>query len=175
SAGVSPEITPVQHFYLVSKNFQDPVVAASGWHLRVTGLVQRPLSLTYAALRQQPVTSEYVTLECISNNVGGALISTGKFTGVSLRDLLRAAGAQPGAAAVNFTAADGYTESLPLPVVLSSPEILVAYDLDGAALPTQHGFPARILIPGRYGMKGPKWLQQIDLAAQQRGGYWEEE
>lgn len=174
-AGLSPEITPVEHFYVVSKNFQDPNVAAGGWRLRVDGLVSRPLSLDYGGLLRLPPTDEYVTLECISNNVGGNQISTGRFTGVPLRDLVQMTGPGPGATALNFSAADGYTETLPLSVVSSSPEILVAYRLDGSPLPAEHGFPARILIPGRYGMKGPKWLQRIEVAAQGQGGYWEDE
>jgi DMSO/TMAO reductase YedYZ molybdopterin-dependent catalytic subunit len=133
------------------------------------------MTLDYAALKALPAATEYVTLECISNIVGGNQISTGLFTGVRLADLLSRAQPQPSATAVNFTAVDGYTETLPLAMVTSSPEILVVYELDGAALPTQHGYPARILIPGHYGMKGPKWLDQITLAATAHGGYWEDE
>lgn len=172
---LSPELTPADHFYVVSKNFADPVVAQAGWRLDVGGRVAKPLSLDYTALKALPATTEYVTLECISNDVGGNLISTGRFTGVSLRDLLAMASPASDATAVNFGAADGYTETLPVAVVQASPEILVAYELDGAPLPNQHGFPARILIPGRYGMKGPKWLQKITLADTAVGGYWEGE
>ena len=160
-AGFTPELTPAGHFYVVSKNFQDPSVAEQGWRLEVDGLVDNPLSLDYAALAAIAPASEYVTLECVSNDVGGALISTGRFTGVPLADMAAMAKPQGGAAAVNFSAADGYTESLPLSLVRASPEILVAYQLDGQPLPREHGFPARILIPGHYGMKGPKWLQRI--------------
>ena len=173
ASGLSPELTPPQRFYYVSKNFQDPAVSTEGWSLRVHGLVNHPLTLDYAALKALPPAEEVVTLECISNTVGGALISTARFTGVPLKDLLDKAGVRAGAAGVNFTAADGYTESLPLDLVQASPEILVAYLLDGAPLASGHGYPARILIPGHYGMKGPKWLQSIELAAQEKGGYWE--
>lgn len=175
AGALSPEVTPVDHFYVVSKNFADPSIAAAGWRLTVAGLVDQPLTLDYAALTALPTSSELVTLECISNDVGGNLISTGHFTGVSLAELLRRAQPRGGAVAVNFTAADGYSETLPVATVQASPEILVAHQLDGKPLATQHGFPARIVIPGRYGMKGPKWLQQIELSAQARGGYWEGE
>jgi len=94
---------------------------------------------------------------------------------VSLRDLVATAGPQPAAGWVKFKARDGYTESLPLGVVRDSPEILVAYMLDGQVLPASHGFPARILIPGRYGMKGPKWLDTIELATSEANGYWEQQ
>lgn len=173
--GPVPALTPPGNFYRVSKNFQDPVVPRAGWELKVSGLVDRPLHLAYADLKALPSTSQILTLECISNDVGGNLMSTGKFTGVPLRDLLAMASPRAGAAAINFRARDGYTESLALPTVMSSPEILVAYLLDDAPLPDAHGFPARVLIPGRYGMKGPKWLDEISLATSEGGGFWEGE
>jgi DMSO/TMAO reductase YedYZ molybdopterin-dependent catalytic subunit len=171
--GPMPELTPSDKFYVVSKNFSDPVVSERGWSLRVQGLVDRPLRIGYQELKQMPAVTEYVTLECVSNNVGGPQISTGRFTGVSLAALLKDASPRPGAGAVGFKARDGYTESLPLGFVLGSPEILVAYLLNDAPLVPVHGFPARILIPGRYGMKGPKWLDEIELTSSETGGYWE--
>jgi DMSO/TMAO reductase YedYZ molybdopterin-dependent catalytic subunit len=172
-AGPSPELTPVANFYVVSKNFVDPVVDASGWSLSIHGLVDKPQRLTLDALKALPAVTEYVTLECISNNVGGLQISTGQFTGVPLRDVLALASVQTGATLVAFRSRDGYTESLPLSLVQQSPEILVAHGLDGAPLPDLHGFPARILVPGHYGMKGPKWVEDIELTTGSRNGYWE--
>ncbi len=102
-------------------------------------------------------------------------MSTGQFTGVRLHYLVSMAVPQSKATHARFKARDGYTESLPLSLISSQPEILVAYALDGAPLPTGHGFPARILVPGHYGMKGPKWLDSIELASQDDGGYWESE
>jgi DMSO/TMAO reductase YedYZ molybdopterin-dependent catalytic subunit len=171
--GPAPELTPVEHFYRVTKNFQDPVVPAGDWSLRVSGLVARPLKLGYRELQAVPATTQIVTMECISNDVGGNLMSTGRFTGIPLRDLLTMAELRSGAGAVNFRARDGYTESLPLSVVMGAPEIVVAHQLNGSPLPDGHGFPARMLIPGRYGMKGPKWLESIDVAAAEAGGFWE--
>ena len=174
-SGASPEITPVQNFYLVSKNFGDPVVSSQGWSLSVFGLVERSLKLSLPELRSLPGVTQYVTLECISNDVGGALMSTGSFTGVSLRDLLAMASPTASATWAAFKARDGYAESLPLSLINGAPEILVAYDLDGAPIPDSHGFPARILIPGHYGMKGPKWLDSIELVNHESGGYWEQQ
>jgi DMSO/TMAO reductase YedYZ molybdopterin-dependent catalytic subunit len=173
--GISPAITPVDNFYVVSKNFADPTVQSQGWKLSVGGMVDKALSLSLADLRALPATSEYVTLQCISNNVGGNLMSTGSFTGVRLRDLVNMASPHPQAGWVAFRARDGYTESLSLSQVQASPEILVAYQLDGADLPMAHGYPARILIPGHYGMKGPKWLDDISLVSSEAGGYWEQQ
>jgi DMSO/TMAO reductase YedYZ molybdopterin-dependent catalytic subunit len=173
--GQSPEITPVQNFYVVSKNFSDPSIAAQGWSLGVGGMVDRPMRLSLAELRALAGASEYVTLECISNNVGGEQMSTGSFTGVRLSELLAMAGPKPQGTWVAFKARDGYSESLPMSLVQGAPEILVAYALDGAPLPMNHGFPARMLIPGHYGMKGPKWLDSIDLVNRESGGYWEQQ
>jgi DMSO/TMAO reductase YedYZ molybdopterin-dependent catalytic subunit len=173
--GPAPEITPVENFYIVSKNFVDPVVDAQGWSLAVGGLVDKPLKLSLTDLRALPGLTEYVTLECVSNDVGGGLMSTGSFTGVRLADLLTMAGARATGTWVAFTAVDGYTESIPVSLVQASPGIMVAYDLDGAPLPSGHGFPARMVIPGLYGMKGPKWLSRIDLVNRESGGYWEQQ
>jgi len=173
--GPSPEITPVGNFYVVSKNFSDPVIDAQGWTLSVGGMVNKPMRLSLTDLRALPGASEYVTMECISNNVGGELMSTGSFTGVRLRDLLAMTGPKPQGTWVAFKARDGYSESVPISLVDSAPEILVAYDLDGAPLPTSHGYPARMIIPGHYGMKGPKWLDSIELVNHESGGYWEQQ
>jgi DMSO/TMAO reductase YedYZ molybdopterin-dependent catalytic subunit len=171
--GISPAITPVSNFYVVSKNFSDPTVDGKSWKLSVGGMANRSLNLSLAELRALPETTEYVTLECISNNVGGELMSTGSFTGAPLRDVVAMASPSAQASWVVFRARDGYTESLPLSLVQSSPEILVAYDLGGSPLPMNHGYPARILIPGHYGMKGPKWLDAIELASSEARGFWE--
>src|SRR5438309_2314682 len=130
--GVLPAATPAPDFYQVSKNFQDPVVSANGWALQVGGHVGRPLRLSLPELEAIPGVTEVVTLECISNNVGGSLMSTGRFTGLPLRDLLTMAGPTPGARVVAFKARDGYTESLTLDTVMATAEILVAYRLNGA-------------------------------------------
>jgi DMSO/TMAO reductase YedYZ molybdopterin-dependent catalytic subunit len=173
--GPSPEITPIENFYVVSKNFSDPVISGQTWSLAVGGMVDRPMRLSLTELRALAASTEYVTLACISNNVGGELMSTGSFTGVSLRDLVAMAAPKPQGTWVAFKARDGYSESLPMSLVQGAPEILVAYQLDGVPLPMNHGFPARVIIPGRYGMKGPKWLDSIDVVNQESGGYWEQQ
>jgi len=173
SSAPTAELTPVGDFYVVSKNFTDPIVDPAGWALTIHGLVDKPQRLKLDDVRRLTAVSEYVTLECISNNVGGFQISTGLFTGPSLSAVLDLAGVQAGATLVAFRSRDGYTESLPLSLVRQSPEILLALTLDGAPLPDVHGFPARVLVPGHYGMKGPKWLEDIELTTGSRNGYWE--
>jgi DMSO/TMAO reductase YedYZ molybdopterin-dependent catalytic subunit len=173
--GISPEITPVGNFYIVSKNFTDPVVDGQRWRLSIGGLVDRPQRLSLQDLRALPSVRQYVTLECISNDVGGDLISTGSFTGVKMSDLIAMASPRSSATWAAFQSTDDYAESLPLSLINSQPSILVAYDLDGAPLPTSHGYPARVLVPGHYGMKGPKWLTSINLVDHESGGYWEQQ
>src|ERR671934_1410411 len=113
AGGPSPAITPVDRFYIVSKNFSDPVVSGSGWRLTVHGKVERAFSLTLDQFRALPATTETVTLECVSNNVGGALMSTGVFSGPSLRDLVVMASPAADADAIAFQSRDGYTETIP--------------------------------------------------------------
>ena len=173
--GVSPAVTPTQFFYVVSKNFVDPSVDASTWSLSVTGFVDKPLRLSLNELYALPTVTQYVTLECISNNVGGDQMSTGSFAGVSLRDLIATASPRADGTWAAFKAVDGYAESLPMSLIQGAPEILVAHSLGGQPLPQNHGFPARILVPGHYGMKGPKWLQSIELVDHESGGYWEQQ
>jgi len=171
AADPSP-ITPIEQFYVVSKNLIDPVVDASSWKLRISGHVQQPLTLTYSDILALPSVEAYRTLECISNEVGGDLISTGLWTGVRLADLLRRAGVAPEATLLVFTSVDGYTESMPLPRALD-PATLLAYRLNGQPLPPKHGFPLRVLGTGTYGMKNPKWLTEIQVATSAPPGFWE--
>jgi DMSO/TMAO reductase YedYZ molybdopterin-dependent catalytic subunit len=169
--GIVPAVTPVSSFYQVTKNFRDPIIDGAAWSLQIEGLVNEKIRLSYAALLALPTTVELITLECISNRVGGRLISTGRFEGPRLSELLGLA--QPTSAARHLAlhAAEGYLESLPLRDV--GREILVAHGLNGQPLTDEHGFPARLVIPGRYGMKGPKWLDRISVGASAVDGYWE--
>ncbi len=172
--GQSPEVTSANDFYYVSKNLTtDPTVDTGSWKLSVTGMVDAPYSLTYDQLRALPQVTQYHTLECISNEVGGDLMSNGYFTGVRLADALNAAHIQSGATAMIFTAADGYSDSLHLAQALDD-RALIVYLLDGQPLPIAHGFPARLLIPGLYGMKNGKWLTELSLASGPYTGYWEQ-
>jgi len=172
--GQAPEVTAAADFYYVSKNLAgDPMVNGQDWRLAFTGMVDKPYTLTYAQLRALPQVTQYHTLECISNEVGGDLMSNGYFTGVSLADALNAAGIQQGAASLIFKAADGYSDSLHLAQALDERSLIV-YLLDGQPLPTAHGFPARLLIPGLYGMKNGKWLTELSVAAGDYDGYWEQ-
>jgi DMSO/TMAO reductase YedYZ molybdopterin-dependent catalytic subunit len=172
-AGPSRPITPAGNFYVVSKNFQDPSVSAAGWSLGVRGLVDRPLSLSLAALRALPATTQIVTMECVSNLVGGELISTIAFTGVPLGDLIAMAGPRQQADALAFHCRDDYVETLSLAQATASRDVMIAYGFGDGPLPRQHGYPARVLVPGRYGMKSAKWLDWVEVRHGETGGYWE--
>lgn len=169
-----PLLTPTDAFYVVSKNLDDPVVKADSWRLSVKGLVQKPLTLDYAALTALPSVEQYRTLECISNDVGGSLMSTARWRGVPLAKLLDQAGADTAAPYVLFAAVDDYTESIPM-AIARQPTTLIAYQMNGAPLPAKHGFPARVILAGRYGMKNPKWLTAITIAKADEPGFWEQQ
>lgn len=166
------EVTDTDRFYVISKNFVDPVVNESGWQMKVGGLVVRPVTLTLTDLRALPRTTYLRTMECISNRIDGDLISNGQWTGVPLRMVLEQAGVKPEAVKVQFTCEDGYTTAIPLAAAMDEQTIL-AYEMNGAPLPSRHGFPARLIIPARYGMKNPKWITEIAPTVEDYQGYWE--
>ncbi len=173
--GPTPAVTPVADFYQVNKNLLPTTVDESGWRLGVDGLVDRPSQFSLFDLRSMPAVSAYRTLECISTDIlrGDHLISNQQWTGVRVSDLLDRVGAQPGAMWINWEAVDGFTESIPIDVA-RHPDTWIAYLMGGAPLTAEHGFPARVLIPGRFGMKQPKWLSRMTLATTGVIGYWVE-
>ncbi|MBI4609781.1 MAG: molybdopterin-dependent oxidoreductase [Candidatus Rokubacteria bacterium] len=171
-AGLAPEIVPVGKFYTVSKNVFDPAVNPARSSLEVKGLVDRPYRLTYEELRTLPAVEQYATLMCISNEVGGELISNGHWRGVRLKDLLNRAGIKPRAVEVILRAADGYSDSFPLKKGLED-GVVVVYEMNGKPLVKEHGAPARVIVPGIYGMTNVKWVTSIELADYDYKGYWE--
>ena len=173
-SGETAEVTPTASFYYVSKNLAgDPQIGQDSWKLSISGHVSAPYNLSYAELRALPKVERYHTLECISNEVGGNLISNAYFTGVRLADVLNMAGIQSGADEMIFRAADDYSDSLHLSQALN-PDALIVYLINGQPLPQEHGFPARLLIPGLYGMKNGKWLTALEVGTGQYTGYWEQ-
>jgi DMSO/TMAO reductase YedYZ molybdopterin-dependent catalytic subunit len=170
--GVRPQLTPAEQLYIVQATFSPPRVDASQWRLVIKGLVDHPLTLSYDELRALPRIDQTSTLTCISNQVGGNLIGNITWSGTRLRDLLQHAGIQPGAVDVVLRSLEGYTDSIPLERALS-PQNLVAYGMDGAALTRNHGFPARLIVPGIYGMKNVKWLKEIEVVAEDYQGFWQ--
>jgi DMSO/TMAO reductase YedYZ molybdopterin-dependent catalytic subunit len=171
--GLTPEVTPNRLHYVVDTSIIDPNVDRRSWRLRVGGLVGRPVELGYDELLAMASTEQYVTLQCISNLVGGDLVGTAKWTGVPLGAVLaRAGGVSPRAVRVVFHAVGGYSDSLPVAKALD-PATVVAYGMNDRSLPRAHGFPARIIAPGIYGMKQVKWLERIEVVDYDYRGYWQ--
>lgn len=165
-------ITPNDRFYVVTKNLVDPGVDRSLWRLEVAGTVDRPHTYDFAELSSLSSVEQLQTLECISNGVGGGLMSNATWRGVPLRTLIDAAGPRAGVERVVLHASDGYVHVLPLDKAVE-PTTLVAYEMNGVPLPHRHGYPARVLVPGTYGEVSVKWVDRIELTAEPVEGYYE--
>jgi DMSO/TMAO reductase YedYZ molybdopterin-dependent catalytic subunit len=172
--GISSFITPNSQFYRVDTALLVPQVDPSNWTLRIHGMVAREITITFDQLLHRPLIEDYLTLCCVSNPVGGPYIGNAKWLGASLASLLREARPQRGADQLLSTSVDGFTSGTPLSVILDGRDALVAVAMNGAALPTAHGFPARQVIPGLYGyVSACKWVVDMEVttfAAAQ--GYW---
>lgn len=171
--GTRPEYTPLEDHYRIDINVRPPEMDGSAWRLNIGGLVDNPLELTIDEIRDNYAPlNQYVTLACISNPIAGDLTSTTRWTGVSLREVLADARLQPDAHFLKITSEDGFYETVALDLVQSEPRIMLTYAWDGIALLPKHGFPLRIYIPDRYGMKQPKWITNIEAIAEDEDGYW---
>jgi hypothetical protein len=170
--GISPEVTDVKDFYTVSKNFIDPSVAVGSWRLKIDGLVDKPMELTYDQLTALPASDGYYTLMCISNEIGGDLWGNAAWRGVKLKWLLEQAGVHTDGYKAVFSAADDYKDSVLLANAMNE-DALLAWEMNGAPLQKEHGSPARLLIPGIYGMKNVKWLTGISIVASDFKGFWQ--
>jgi DMSO/TMAO reductase YedYZ molybdopterin-dependent catalytic subunit len=172
--GISPFITPNGQFYRVDTALFLPQVDPSSWQLRIHGMVSREIVVTFDQLLRRPLLEDYITLCCVSNPVGGPYTGNAKWLGASLASLLRAAGPLRGASQLLCTSVDGFTSGTPLSVVLDGRDALVAVAMNGTALPVEHGFPARLVVPGLYGyVSACKWVTDIEVTTfQAASGYW---
>lgn len=171
----TPYLTPNDRFYRIDTALSFPDTDPTSWTLIIDGMVDRPLTFSYADLLARPRTERIVTLACVSNEVGGPYIGNARWQGVLLRDLLAEAGVQAGAEQVFSTSLDGWTSGFPVAVATDpGRDCLVAYGMNGTPLPLQHGFPARLVVPGLYGyVSATKWLSRITLNRWEDGeGYW---
>jgi DMSO/TMAO reductase YedYZ molybdopterin-dependent catalytic subunit len=170
---VASELTPNDKFYRIDTNLIVPSVDANAWRLNVRGLVRNgPLQFTYDELKAMPSTSEYATLECISDKIDGDLISTAYWKGVPLKTILEKAQVLPEAIYIVFRCSDGYDVGIPLDRGLMDGTIL-AYEMNGVPLPAEHGFPVRAIVPGLYGMMNAKWITEIELVNTVYEGFWQ--
>jgi DMSO/TMAO reductase YedYZ molybdopterin-dependent catalytic subunit len=173
-AGLTPLITSNRAFYRIDTALSVPDVDPAGWRLRITGMVARPVTLTYGELLAMPLTERHVTIGCVSNEVGGDLVGTARWLGVELASLLALAAPAPGATQIVGRSVDGFTAGFPLQVAGDGRSALVAVAMNGEALPLAHGFPARLVVAGLYGYaSATKWLKEIELTTLERfDGYW---
>ena len=170
--GTRPEYTPLEQYYRIDINLAPPAIQEADWRLRVEGLVDTPKEYTLSELRAYQATNQFITMSCISNPVGGELISTTRWTGVPLQNLLPEWGVQKNASHLRISSADGFFEYVALDNVRNDPRIVLAYAWDGVPLRIKHGFPLRIYIPDHYGMKQPKWIETIEAVDSWAPGYW---
>ena len=162
--GLSPFVTPNDVFYRVDTALFVPAIDASTWSLRVHGMVDRELSITYEELLDRPLLERDVTLACVSNEVGGPYVGNARWTGASLADLLREAGPHPEASQLVSRSVDGFTIGTPTAVVMDGRDALLAVAMNGEPLPLEHGFPVRMVVPGLYGyVSATKWLVDLEL------------
>jgi DMSO/TMAO reductase YedYZ molybdopterin-dependent catalytic subunit len=164
-AGVTPYLTSNRDFYRVDTALRVPDVELDSWSLRVHGLVDRELDLSFEDLLRRRLVEERITLTCVSNEVGGEYVGNATWIGVPLHELLAEAGVRPGADAVRSTSSDGFTAGTPLAVLQDERRnALVAVAMNGEPLPLEHGFPARMVTPGLYGyVSATKWLVDLEV------------
>lgn len=166
-------VTPPTEHYVIDINFNSPSINTDSWTLDVDGAVLEPYAISYDELLDYDGTVEQTTtMLCISNRVGGDLIGTAHWSGVQLSDLVDAAEPEESAVDVVTHAADGYSEAFPIEQVRRE-DILLAYGMGDRTLTAAHGFPVRLLIPGRYGMKMTKWITRIEITTTKHSAYWE--
>jgi DMSO/TMAO reductase YedYZ molybdopterin-dependent catalytic subunit len=169
--GTRMELTPNDRFYRIDINTRPVRVDGDSWELQVEGLFDNPRSVTISDLMAYPAVTEPITLSCISNRIGGDLIGTSNWTGLRLRDLLKDLGLRSEAQELYIEGADGFYESVAMEDMMD-PRTLLVYGMNGETLPVEHGYPLRIYIPNRYGMKQPKWITRIEAIDKNGPGYW---
>ncbi|HEX9077281.1 MAG TPA: molybdopterin-dependent oxidoreductase [Anaerolineae bacterium] len=166
------QITPLEQFYVTTFSTIQPGFDPKFWAFSLDGLVAQPLKFNFEEMRALPALEVMRTLECIGNPVGGGLVSNATWKGTSLKELLQKADVKAGAKYLIMDGADEYFTSVPIELGLSD-EALLVYEMNGQLLPPQHGQPLRVLLPGVYGQKQPKWITHIGVADHYEQGPWE--
>ena len=172
-AGLAPLYVPNDRFYRIDTALRVPQVDPATWSLRVHGQVERPFTLSYDELLALPHVEADITIACVSNEVGGDLVGNARWQGVPLSVLLERAGVRPGGTQLMGRSVDGFTAGFPTRTALDVENAMVAVGMNGEPLPTVHGFPARIVVPGLFGyVSATKWLAEIELVGDEVEGYW---
>jgi len=162
--GLASFITPNNNFYRVDTAIVLPEVDPTSWQLRIHGMVNREITITFDQLLKRPLIEDYVTLCCVSDPVGGPYIGNALWLGASLASLLREAGIKAGADQLMCTSVDGFTSGTPVQTVMDGRDALLAVAMNGQPLPVAHGFPVRMVVPGLYGyVSATKWVTDINV------------
>ena len=174
--GITPLRTSNAAFYRVDTNLTVPRVNADRWTLEIDGMVDKPMTITYAELMAMPMIERDITLTCVSNEVGGGYVGAARWQGVRLADLLKRAGVRSGSDQLLSTAVDGFQIGTPMEVVLDGRDAMIAVGMNGQPLPAIHGFPARLVTPGLYGfVSATKWLAKLTATTYAKDvAYWTE-
>lgn len=170
----TPFVTPNDDFYRIDTALSIPRIDASSWKVRIHGMVDREVSLSYDDLLAMPQVERTITLTCVSNEVGGNLVGNATWQGVLLADLLAQAGVRPEAEQLFSRSVDGFSCGFPAAAATDGRDAMIAIGMNGEPLPRAHGFPARLVVPGFYGyVSATKWLQEIELTTWDGAqGYW---
>jgi DMSO/TMAO reductase YedYZ molybdopterin-dependent catalytic subunit len=171
---LTPIVVPNEEFYRIDTALVVPRPDPETWRLKITGMVDRELEFSLDDLMNRSLREDYVTITCVSNEVGGDLIGNAKWTGVRLVELLEEAGVQPGAEQLVGRSVDGWTAGFPVELAFDGRDPLLAIGMNGDPLPPNHGFPARLIVPGLYGyVSATKWIEEIELTTWDGfDGYW---
>ncbi|MBX3092139.1 MAG: molybdopterin-dependent oxidoreductase [Cryobacterium sp.] len=162
--GISPLVTSNSDFYRIDTALIVPSVDPAQWALRVTGLVEREVTINFDDLLALPLEESYTTLACVSNYVGGGLIGNALWLGYPIRHLLERAGPKSGADMVLSRSVDGFTASTPLSALTDDRNAILAVAMNGSPLPAEHGFPVRMVVPGLYGyVSATKWVTELKV------------
>ncbi|MDX2161605.1 MAG: molybdopterin-dependent oxidoreductase [bacterium] len=175
--GTRPEVTPIDNHYRIDINTLPPAVAEAGYVLPIVNRLsgssgETVREFTLDEIRAMPPTDAYITMSCISNRLGGDLISTTRWTGVSMQYFLEQVGVPEGATHLRMVSADGFDETVALDLIANDERVMLTWAWDGEPLRQQHGFPLRIHIPDLYGMKQPKWITLMEFLDRDEDGYW---
>ena len=172
--GVEPWVVPNSDFYRIDTALVVPQVPKDSWKLRVHGMVDRELEITFADLLERDMIERYITLSCVSNRVGGDLVGNAKWQGVRMKDILDEAGVQPEATQVVSRSIDGWNCGSPTSVIMDGRDAMLAIAMNGEPLPAEHGYPVRLVVPGLYGyVSATKWVTEIELTRwEDFDAYW---
>jgi DMSO/TMAO reductase YedYZ molybdopterin-dependent catalytic subunit len=173
--GITPIVVPNDDFYRIDTSLLAPRVNVATWSVTVKGMVDRTVTLTYDELAAMPIFEQYVTIACVSNEIGGNLVGNALWRGVHLRQVLAMAGVHPGATQIVGRSVDGFTVGFPTAWAMDpSRDPMIALGMNGQPLPVEHGYPARLIVPGLYGyVSATKWLAEIELTTLEAfDAYW---